>query len=69
MIRYVPRAGQATVRLVGYAYLTSLLLPALVSFVFILGLDLWSPAVHFLRESPSRPILRTVHPDLLESST
>lgn len=49
LIRFVPRAGKATGRFVGVAYLISVLAAALATVVFFLGLDVWSPALGFLK--------------------
>ena len=51
LIRFIPVAGRATGRLVGYAYLISVVVTALAIPVFILGLNLWAPADSFLSAS------------------
>jgi O-antigen/teichoic acid export membrane protein len=52
MTRFIPRAGRATGRLVGAAYLLTLSVAACASLVFVWGLDIWSPALAFLGSSP-----------------
>ena len=54
--RFVPNAGRATARLVLRSYLASSLLALTVSLIFVLGIDIWTPALGFLR---SRPLLVT----------
>src|SRR5437868_2245334 len=49
MIRFIPAAGRAARRLIGSAYLISSLLAVVVGLIFILGLDVWSPKLGFLR--------------------
>jgi O-antigen/teichoic acid export membrane protein len=49
LIRFVPRAGKATRRLLGFAYLISVTAAAIAASVFMLGLNFWSPALGFLR--------------------
>lgn len=52
LVRFVPAAGAWTARLVGYSYLTSILVSLVVVSVFLLGLGIWTPALGFLRASP-----------------
>jgi O-antigen/teichoic acid export membrane protein len=52
MHRFVPSAGRATARFVGYAYLTGLVTATIISAIFLLGIDLWSPSLRFLISSP-----------------
>jgi O-antigen/teichoic acid export membrane protein len=52
LVRFIPRAGSATVRLVGFAYGISLTIAAVVSSIFILGLDVWSPNLGMLHSGP-----------------
>jgi O-antigen/teichoic acid export membrane protein len=52
LIRFIPRAGWATGRLVGYAYLIGVIVAAFVSLIFLLGLGIWVPALAFLSTSP-----------------
>jgi O-antigen/teichoic acid export membrane protein len=49
LIRFIPRMGSTTGRFVGYSYLISLALAAVVSVVFIVGLNIWAPALGFLQ--------------------
>jgi O-antigen/teichoic acid export membrane protein len=53
MVRFVPRAGRATGRLIGYAYLLGIVLSLMAALVFVLGLERWAPALGFLRATPS----------------
>lgn len=50
--RFLPRAGQASRRLVGSAYALTLAAAALGGLLFVLGIRLWSPALAFLGDSP-----------------
>lgn len=50
--RFVPGAGQATKRLVGYSYLISLAMTLVTSLIFILGIDFWAPKLSFFGSSP-----------------
>lgn len=52
LIRFAPRAGRATRKLVGSAYLVSGGVAALASLVFLAGVDVWAPALGFLRADP-----------------
>jgi len=52
MIRFIPNAGGATRQLVGSAYLVSLSMSVLVGAVFLLGVNIWSPSLGFLRTNP-----------------
>jgi O-antigen/teichoic acid export membrane protein len=52
LIRFIPKAGQATNRLVIYAYVVSAALSFITSFIFVIGVDLWSPELAFLGSSP-----------------
>ena len=52
MVRFIPRAGKATPRLIGLAYLISALAAVLVASVFLIGIKLWAPALAFLTEDP-----------------
>lgn len=51
LIRYVPVAGRATQRLVGYSYLITLALSALLGLIFCIGIPLWAPALAFINGS------------------
>lgn len=48
LVRFVPRAGQVTTRLIGYAYLASVIAAVGVTLVFFAGLTLWAPALGIL---------------------
>jgi LysM repeat protein/O-antigen/teichoic acid export membrane protein len=50
--RFLPRAGHASRRLVGSAYTLTLAAAALGGLLFVLGIQLWSPALAFLGDSP-----------------
>jgi O-antigen/teichoic acid export membrane protein len=52
LIRFLPRAGGAASRLVRYSYLVSEAVALLAALIFLLGLDLWSPALRFLSSTP-----------------
>lgn len=49
LIRFIPRSGKATGRLIGYAYLISGLTAVLVGTLFLLGIQIWAPALAFLK--------------------
>jgi LysM repeat protein/O-antigen/teichoic acid export membrane protein len=50
--RFLPRAGNTSARLVGYAYALTLSAAALAGLLFVLGIRLWSPALAFVGDSP-----------------
>ena len=50
--RFVPSAGVATTRLVIYAYGISAIIAVAVSFIFVLGVDVWSPALQLFVSAP-----------------
>ena len=52
LIRFLPRAGATAGHLIRYAYFIGGMAAAVVGMVFILGLNLWAPALGFLRASP-----------------
>lgn len=52
-IRFLPVAGQSTSPLIAYSYLYSAGAAALLSIVFLWGLDLWAPALKFIASNPS----------------
>ena len=52
LVRFLPRAGQTSTRLIGYSYLVSSLVAVVVCVVFLLGLNYWTPALGFLRSLP-----------------
>jgi hypothetical protein len=51
--RFIPGAGRATGRLIGSAYLISLMVALVASVVYVAGVSLWSPALAFLRRDLS----------------
>jgi O-antigen/teichoic acid export membrane protein len=51
-IRFIPRAAQAAGRFILVAYLIATTVAALVSLVFLLGIQIWSPALSFLDATP-----------------
>jgi O-antigen/teichoic acid export membrane protein len=53
MIRFLPRAGTRTLRLVVYTYGTAIVLSLIVGVIFCLGIPLWTPALTFLTDSSS----------------
>jgi O-antigen/teichoic acid export membrane protein len=53
LIRFVPVAGAQARRLVGYAYLASTLAAAGLTLVFVLGVEVWAPALNFLKVRPA----------------
>jgi O-antigen/teichoic acid export membrane protein len=50
--RFIPRAAKATGRLIGYSYLATTLLALVVAGGFLLGLNVWTPNLDFLRSNP-----------------
>jgi O-antigen/teichoic acid export membrane protein len=52
LVRFIPRAGVATVRLVGFTYFAIMIFAVLVSGIFLFGLRVWSPTLRFLTGSP-----------------
>jgi len=51
LIRFLPRAGKRATRLVQYSYLIAGSATAIVCAIFLMGLNLWAPALGFLRTS------------------
>ena len=51
LIRFLPRAGTRSTRLIQYSYLIGGLSSAVVGALFLLGLDIWAPALGFLKSS------------------
>ena len=51
LVRFVPLAGRSTARLIIYSYLISAVAAALTSSIFLLGLNLWAPALMFIGAS------------------
>jgi len=52
LVRFVPVAGKQTQRLLVYAYTASAVAAIVFSIVFVLGIEIWSPSLRFLQESP-----------------
>jgi len=50
--RFLPKAGRATKRFIGFSYLFSIILGLLSSTLFVLGIDYWSPTLGFLKSDP-----------------
>ncbi len=51
LVRFIPRAGWITPRLVRNIYIISILVAAMVSPIFLAGIQIWSPALSFLRSN------------------
>ena len=51
LIRFLPRAGTKSKRLIQYSYLVGGIASAIVGAIFLLGLNLWAPSLGFLRSS------------------
>ncbi len=51
LFRFIPLAGQTTDRLISRAYLISVGMAGVLSTLFCLGVDFWSPALAFLRSN------------------
>ena len=51
-LRFIPGAGRATGRFVGYAYLISVSIAAVSSLIFLCGLGTWAPRLGFLGSRP-----------------
>ncbi len=51
--RFIPGAGRAAGRLIGSAYLISLMVALAASVVYVAGVNLWSPALAFLKRDLS----------------
>jgi O-antigen/teichoic acid export membrane protein/aminoglycoside phosphotransferase len=52
LTRFIPVSGRKTSRFVVSSYLLSVATAAVVALVFLVGLDLWAPALSFLTSSP-----------------
>jgi O-antigen/teichoic acid export membrane protein len=52
LYRFLPRAGDATGRLIGWTSLVAVLSAVVASAIFLLGIDLWAPALTFADSSP-----------------
>ena len=57
LARYVPLAGGKTARLILYSYLVSVIVAAVTSTIFILGLNVWAPALIFISSDRNWQIL------------
>jgi O-antigen/teichoic acid export membrane protein len=53
LIRFLPRSGEKATRLIKYSYLIGGVASVILGAVFLLGLNLWAPALGFLRGSAS----------------
>jgi len=51
LIRFLPRAGARSTRLVQYTYLIGGLATAVFAAIFLFGLNIWAPALGYLRAS------------------
>jgi O-antigen/teichoic acid export membrane protein/aminoglycoside phosphotransferase len=60
MVRFVPSTGRATRRFIGAVYLVSLAGALVASLVFLAGVDIWTPALDFLRGTPILALVFTV---------
>lgn len=56
LVRYLPIAGTVSRRLISSGYLLSLLVSITASTIFLIGIDLWSPALQGLRAGPTQAI-------------
>jgi O-antigen/teichoic acid export membrane protein len=52
LVRFIPRAGRATIRLVSFTYCAIMIVAILVSGIFLVGLGVWSPSLRILTGSP-----------------
>src|SRR5512139_2726353 len=57
LVRFVPLAGRNTSRLILYSYLVSALAAAVTSIIFLLGLQVWAPALSFIGASRDWQVL------------
>ncbi len=53
LIRYIPLAGERTLKLIGYVYAVSVAITLVVGVGFVLGVRWWFPAFGFLVDSPA----------------
>jgi O-antigen/teichoic acid export membrane protein len=53
LMRFIPVSGRKSPRLVLLSYLMSVTVAAVVSLVFLLGVDVWGPSLRFLTSSPA----------------
>src|SRR3954447_5780857 len=51
LVRFLPRAGAATLRMVVTCYAMTASFAAVVAATFVLGIDVWSPALSFVGSS------------------
>lgn len=51
--RFVPRAGHATGRIIGMSYAVAACVGLAVGGVYLVGINLWSPTLGFLRDTPA----------------
>src|SRR5207248_8852906 len=49
LVRFIPAAGHDTRALILWSYLASGITAVILSLVFVIGIDLWSPTLQFLR--------------------
>lgn len=56
LVRFIPRAGRQTRRLVQRSYLLSMGVAAVVATIFLLGVDHWAPRLGFLAASPGAAV-------------
>jgi O-antigen/teichoic acid export membrane protein len=57
LVRFVPLAGRSTSRLILYSYLVSAVAAAITSIIFLLGLNVWAPALSFIGASRDWQVL------------
>lgn len=57
LVRFVPLAGRSTSRLILYSYLVSAVAAAVTSSIFLLGLNVWAPALKFIGASRDWQVL------------
>jgi O-antigen/teichoic acid export membrane protein len=55
LIRFIPVAGQHTGQLLGWSYVASTVAAIVCGVVFMVGIDVWSPALGFLNQSGGWP--------------
>ena len=58
--RFIPATGRATTRLVVYAYLISVVVALFASLFFIVGANVWAPALNFSQAGPMFMVWFTV---------
>lgn len=52
LVRFIPVAGQATRRLIAFAYLITAIVALGIGIIFLRGLDTWTPSLNFLDTTP-----------------